>query len=102
MDISLPILTIGETECKISDNRRTQGSIMDWKQMIAELRGRGWTQQQIALHVGSSQASVSDLGSGKTLNPTYALGKGIEDLHRSGEMPPDVLREQTSAAEGGL
>jgi transcriptional regulator with XRE-family HTH domain len=69
---------------------------MDWKEVIAELRDRGWTQQQIAQHVGSSQASVSDLSNGKTLNPTYALGKGIEELHKSGELPPGVLREQSA------
>jgi predicted transcriptional regulator len=60
---------------------------MDWKQLLADLRGRGWTQQLIAAHVQASQAAISDLNSGKTINPSYSVGRALVQLHESGAGP---------------
>lgn len=60
---------------------------MDWKSLLMELRGRGWTQQLLADRVGSSQAAISDLNSGKTKNPSYVLGAALQELRSSGEEP---------------
>jgi predicted XRE-type DNA-binding protein len=56
---------------------------MDWKQMLADLKQRGWTQKQIAELVGASQPSISDLASGKTVDPAHSIGKALEALHES-------------------
>ena len=63
---------------------------MDWKQLLGDLRDRGWTQQQIAERVGASQAAISDLNSGKTTNPNYAVGRALDELRSSKEKPPRV------------
>lgn len=68
---------------------------MDWKQLLGDLRNRGWTQQQIAERVGASQAAISDLNSGKTTNPNYAIGRALEELRSSEDAPPRV---ETKAA----
>lgn len=58
---------------------------MDWKQLLADLKARGWTQQQIGERVGATQASISDLANGKTKDPAHSIGKALEVLHDSGE-----------------
>lgn len=55
---------------------------MDWQKLLGELQAAGWTQQQIAERVGSSQAAISDLRSGETKNPSYALGTALVNLHK--------------------
>jgi transcriptional regulator with XRE-family HTH domain len=60
---------------------------MNWQSLLTDLRKRGWTQQQIAERVGASQAAISDLNSGKTTNPAYALGRALELLRESGAAP---------------
>lgn len=61
---------------------------MSWKPLFDDLKTRGWTQQLIAERVGASQAAISDLYSGKTKSPSYALGKALEALQESGAVPP--------------
>lgn len=65
-----------------------------WKNLLTDLRKRGWTQQLLAAKVGASQSAISDLNSGKTKDPAHSLGKAIEALHESGAAP-----EQASEAK---
>lgn len=54
---------------------------MDWQKIISEVQAeRGMSQPQIAEAVGCAQATVSDLATGKTAEPRYALGAAILGL----------------------
>lgn len=53
---------------------------MDWKQHITQLQAKGYTQQQIALECGCSQAGICDLVRGRTKEPRYAVGAKLLDL----------------------
>ncbi len=55
---------------------------MNWKTIIAELQAWGFTQPQIAAAGGCAQATISDLATGKSTEPRYALGRAIEALHK--------------------
>ena len=55
---------------------------MNWKNIIAELQAWGVTQPQIAAACGCAQATISDLATGKSTEPRYALGRAIEALHK--------------------
>lgn len=54
---------------------------MDWKQIIADLIDRGVTQPEIATKCGCSQASISDLATGKTKQPRFDLGASLIKQH---------------------
>jgi transcriptional regulator with XRE-family HTH domain len=54
---------------------------MNWKNIIAELQAWGVTQPQIAAACGCAQATISDLATGKSTEPRYALGQSILSLH---------------------
>lgn len=54
---------------------------MEWKTIIADLQAAGVTQPQIAAACGCAQATVSDLATGKSTEPRYALGRSILALH---------------------
>lgn len=60
---------------------------MQWKNLLADLKSRGWTQVQIAARVGVSQSTISELSRGEVKDPSYGLGRALEDLHASGELP---------------
>ena len=53
---------------------------MDWKQHIAQLQARGFTQQQLANACGCAQASICDLAHGRTKEPRYAVGAKLIEL----------------------
>jgi transcriptional regulator with XRE-family HTH domain len=53
---------------------------MNWQLLLKTLTERGMTQQQIATECGCSQASISDLATGKTKNPTYQIGATLQTL----------------------
>lgn len=55
---------------------------MNWKNLIAELLASGLTQVQIAEKAGCKQASISDLYTGKTIQPSYAIGSALVALHK--------------------
>lgn len=73
---------------------------MDWKALLAELKARGWTQLLLAAELGVAQSSISDLGSGKTTNPSYSLGRGLHDIHSSERRPePKPAGTETGETE---
>lgn len=55
---------------------------MNWKNLIADLIASGMTQVQIATKAGCSQASISELQTGKTAQPNYAIGSALVALHK--------------------
>lgn len=55
---------------------------MNWKTLIADLVAAGITQPQIAKQCGCSQATVSELANGVTLQPRYPLGAALVALHK--------------------
>lgn len=50
---------------------------MDWKNYIAAVAGKGLTQKQIAEKAGCGQATISDIASGKTLDPRSSIGLAL-------------------------
>jgi predicted transcriptional regulator len=55
---------------------------MNWTSIILDLQNRGFTQTEIAALCGVSQASISDLATGKTRDPSYLLGETLLRVHR--------------------
>ncbi len=54
--------------------------VMDWKQIIAEIHRHGYKQAQIADKCHCAQSTISELASGNTENPSYALGERLTEL----------------------
>lgn len=55
---------------------------MDWKQLVAEIRGAGLSQAEIGSRLGKSQVWVSELASGRYANPKWDDGQALIALHR--------------------
>jgi predicted XRE-type DNA-binding protein len=55
---------------------------MNWKSIILDLQNRGFTQAEIAALCGCSQASISDMATGKTRDPSHMLGETLLQVHR--------------------
>lgn len=63
-----------------------------WKDLIADLQARGWTHSKLlkwleAAGVDCSQATISDLARGTTVDPRFRLGEALRRLHASGDVP---------------
>lgn len=54
---------------------------MDFKTLLQELKAVGLTQKQIADQCGCSQATVSEMERGKTLDPHFSIGSRMVALH---------------------
>lgn len=50
---------------------------MQWKHYIAAIAEKGISQSQLAKQAGCGQATISDLASGKTLEPRHSLGMAL-------------------------
>ena len=55
---------------------------MDWKKITTDLAEAGCTQTDIATYLGISQASVSDIATGKTRRPSWEIGDALLRLHK--------------------
>jgi len=53
---------------------------MQWPFIIAQLKSCGLNQTQIAQLCDCSQPAISDLETGRTVNPNYALGAALLGL----------------------
>ena len=60
---------------------------MDWPEIIKELRDRGWTQALLSERLNLAQSAISELGTGKTVDPRFTTGCALHSLYRSGERP---------------
>lgn len=56
--------------------------------MVRELVGAGWSQGQLGLVVGCTQAMISRMQSGQYKDVTYAIGRKIEYLWSNKISPP--------------
>ncbi len=68
---------------------------MDWPSLIRRIKDRGATQQQIAamcseLGATVTQSAISDLESGKTQQPGYALGVALNKLASAKKRRPST------------
>ena len=58
---------------------------MDWTHVIAQAKARNnLTQPQLAVIAGCSQACISHLERGKTLDPRYSVGSKLIELASGG------------------
>lgn len=55
---------------------------MQWKNYIAAITASGMSQLQLAKLAGCGQATISDLASGKTLEPRHSLGVALIRIGR--------------------
>lgn len=66
---------------------------MDWKKIISDIIGAGYTQDDIALVARIKQPSVSQIANGSTSNPSWFVGNEILKLHKR------AMRRQKSCAQ---
>lgn len=55
---------------------------MNWPQLLSDLSSAGVSQTKIAAICGCSQATVSDLNTGRIKDPSFCLGSSLVELHR--------------------
>lgn len=55
---------------------------MNWIEIMADLRNAGLSQDRIAKEIGITQASVSDIATGKTKTPRWETGTALLALHK--------------------
>lgn len=55
---------------------------MDWKQIVADIQASGVSQVQIAEACGCSQATVSELATGKNCDPRASIALRVLQLHK--------------------
>lgn len=65
---------------------------MNWTEIIADLRNAGLSQDRIAKEIGITQASVSDIATGKTKTPRWETGTALLAMHKR------VMRARSKAA----
>jgi transcriptional regulator with XRE-family HTH domain len=53
---------------------------MNWVDTIALLKEAGYTQTEIAQECGCAQNTISDLSTGKSENPSFAIGQSLQRL----------------------
>lgn len=63
---------------------------MDWISLIADLKERGVTQQQLAAFCGCKQPMISYLSSTPGAQPRYEIGQSLKTLH--GASTRELLR----------
>ena len=54
---------------------------MDWNQIVTEIKDAGLTQAQIAERIGVSAGTLSELCSGKVIEPKWSKGAALLALH---------------------
>jgi predicted XRE-type DNA-binding protein len=56
--------------------------VMNWPELLQDLRAADMTQAQIAAFVGVNQSSISDLARGLTKRPSFEIGERLSKLHK--------------------
>jgi transcriptional regulator with XRE-family HTH domain len=54
---------------------------MDWNQIVAEIKETGLTQAQIANKIGVAVGTLSEICSGKVVEPKWSKGDALLALH---------------------
>lgn len=68
----------------------------DFPARLKRLSARGWTQMQLAARAGVSQATISELATGKIPDPRHSLARTIEWLDDTGALPPPKERKKAA------
>lgn len=63
---------------------------MNWQTILKDLKDRGWTQAQLAEHIGVVQSAISDLSRGAAEDPKFSTGSALKELHESGAKAPSA------------
>jgi len=74
---------------------------MDWQLIIADIQKRGLSQSQIASACHCGQATVSDLSSGKTKQPSFVLGQALLALLKCSDRAIARIKAAASEAKAG-
>lgn len=74
-------------------------AMVDWTQLLQRLKARGWTQVQLAAHVGATQSTISELSNGKAKEPRYSVASALIALDASKLSPPNVAPAPDTKAE---
>lgn len=61
---------------------KTSAPPPDWPKLITELKGKGWTQAQIAEACGTTQPLISGLQTASISETRYSIGAALVKLHR--------------------
>lgn len=64
---------------------------MDWKKLINQLIADSMTQARIAAACGCSQATISDIQSGKNTDPRFSIGDSLRKLATRKRQPEKAL-----------
>lgn len=64
--------------------RRPRLKRIDWRQVMADLDGRGWTKLQLSAQLGIRLCTLVELASGALEDPQHAVGASLSALHASG------------------
>jgi transcriptional regulator with XRE-family HTH domain len=54
---------------------------MDWNKIVSEIKETGMTQSEIADHIEVSAGTLSELCSGKVVEPKWSKGDALLKLH---------------------
>lgn len=55
---------------------------MDWNKIVSEIKESGLTQAQIASEIDVASGTLSELCSGKVMEPKWSKGDALLALHR--------------------
>jgi predicted XRE-type DNA-binding protein len=70
---------------------------MNWQSLIADLRARNFRQVDIAAICNCKQSTISDLATGETEQPSFALGQSLIALHKSRRKGPSAAKSRAEA-----
>lgn len=57
-------------------------SVMNWPELLQDLRAADMTQAQIASFAGAHQSTISDLATKRTKEPSFEIGNKLLTLHK--------------------
>lgn len=57
-------------------------SVMQWKNIISDLKASGLTQMQIAEKCGCAQSTISEMATDDARIPSFPIGAALLDLHK--------------------
>lgn len=62
---------------------------IEWSQVIKDLESRGWTMHGIAKRIGVAYSTVTDIKTGRTVEPRGWPAVKLAQLHKSGRGPAE-------------
>ena len=59
---------------------------MDWKKVLEDLAGAGYTQVRLAEQCACSQSTISAIARGETKDPAHSIGEVLKALHTASQI----------------